>query len=541
MSLRYKIKSISLCCIAMLTIWALWPVPEDENSSSSPAQNGTAKNNLHAKYTIKFCPGPSYLPDSIPSGFGQPLQGMKNVIRAFQEQFPDTRIEVVAVPTNVREYLVTQLSSGQAPDIVMVNVEDVWADVHKGWYIPLDGYLNAPNQFIREQGDPSKPGYDKWWDMFKYQMASRVKANRDGIMYCIPFDAIAIPIYYNKNLFAAIGAKVPVTWPEFMDILQKFQAYRSPEGKRVTPFLINQSCIEWASDMFFSQLYDDLLPGIDLLKDPVRDAYQEHLNWNELVFLHERGFFTREDCRYPEVWRIMHDMAQYCNKDIISTDVLREFIRGNAAMMWAYCGNAYNLECDPELTFEWGVFNLPHFTKETSRFASGRPMATVAGAAIQYEITNSAVTDTSSALSLDERMEQSERLKRVISFLQFITVPQNYQQIVNEYPCFMPNIVGVEPLPLLAPFLEFLERRNTSTMWTYSFSLEFLEVELRMAQLYLSNGISLDEFLDKWQYPNISASCARAKLRSDYNEEQLQQAWDGLSPARQNMEIPPCQ
>ncbi len=66
------------------------------------------------------------------------------------------------------------------------------------------------------------------------------------------------------------------------------------------------------------------------------------------------------------------------------------------------------------------------------------------------------------------------------------------------------------------------------------------EVELRMSQLYLSNGIGLDEFLDRWQFPNISAACAKAKLRADYDAQALERAWIGLAPRRAGMELPPC-
>jgi len=65
-----------------------------------------------------------------------------------------------------------------------VNVEDVWVDVQKNWYVPLDQFLEAPNPFIAEKGDPSQPGAKQWWDMFKYQAISRGKAAPDRLNYC---------------------------------------------------------------------------------------------------------------------------------------------------------------------------------------------------------------------------------------------------------------------------------------------------------------------------------------------------------------------
>ena len=31
------------------------------------------------------------------------------------------------------------------------------------------------------------PGYDQWWDMFKYQAISRGKAAPDNLNYCLSF------------------------------------------------------------------------------------------------------------------------------------------------------------------------------------------------------------------------------------------------------------------------------------------------------------------------------------------------------------------
>ena len=151
-------KHLSLIAFVLLSVWLLWP-PAEESDNANTSTNRPEQ----AQYVIKFAAGWAYLPDTHPFGIGKPLQGLKNVIRDFEARFPDTRIEVLTVP-GVREYLVTQLGSGQAPDILNVNVENVWTDVQKGWYVPLDPFLERPNPFVVEQGDATKPGYEQWWD-----------------------------------------------------------------------------------------------------------------------------------------------------------------------------------------------------------------------------------------------------------------------------------------------------------------------------------------------------------------------------------------
>ncbi len=515
----------SLTVICLVGLWLIWPT--SEVSVEAGPTTDLPPSNASARYVIKFSPGAFYMPGYIPFGIGSPMKGLGEVIRKFEAHYPDTRVEVVTVPM-VREYLVTQLSSGSAPDIVNVNVEDVWTDVQKGWYVALDPYLEGPNRFIREQGDPSQPGYNQWWDMFKYQAISRGKAAPDNLNYCLSYDMIETGIYYNKNMFREVGAEVPENWDQFLVVLEKIKKAGH------IPILMNiDSFTDWCNDLFFDQLYSSLLPGIDLVKDPVREAYlQGYLDWDEICFLHKKGFFTAEDPRYAEMWRLMHDFRQYSNADLTATDLIREFVTQKAAMFWFSSQLTYRLIADRNLGFEWGVFYLPQFTKNTSKYASGKPMCVIGGSANQYEVTNSSYNDTGDP-------KTSEKLDRVIALLQFMTVPENHERIVNEVPILLPNIVGVAARPELRPFEEILARDYTTTKWVFTFDLKFAEIQRRMLELYLNDGISLEEFLD-WAYSNLDAATQNLLKRKHIDLDRLQATWDELAPIRAHYEdLPP--
>ena len=523
----YQPKYLLLAAFLLLSVWLLWP-PAEEGASGA----ATTVARAPAQYIIKFSPGWAYLPDTHPYGIGKPLQGLKKVIRAFEERFPDTKIEILNVPS-VREYLVTQLSSGQAPDILNVNVENVWMDVQKGLYIPLDPFLEKPNPFVVERGDSAAPGFDQWWDMFRYQAISRGKAAPDGYTYCLTFDMIETGIYYNKTLFAQLGIEVPRDWDELVVAMQKIQRHRRADGAETVPLLVNIGAFnDWTTDLFFDQLYYDLLPGIDLLQDPTREPYlQGYLDWDELAFLRGKGFFGRGDIRYREIWSTMRELKRYTNENLMNDDLVREFVTQRGAMIWTVSTLSYRLQADRNLGFEWGLFYLPPFSRQTSRYASGREMCVIGGAATQLEVSNSAIADTDPELPLRERMARSERLKRVIAFLQFICLPEQNAQIVNEYPGLLPNIVGVETLPILKPFEEILNRRYTTTKWIFTFDLRFSEIQRRMLELYLTDGIDLDGFLE-WQEKNIDAAVANMLERKAPDMERLEKAWQMLAPQR---------
>jgi raffinose/stachyose/melibiose transport system substrate-binding protein len=483
---------------------------------------------------IKVAPGGSYLPGTQPFGLDLTLHGLTDVVADFEKRFPDTRIEIINVP-GVREYLVTQLSSGQAPDIINVNVEDVWTDVQKGWYVPLDPFLEAPNPFVVEKGDPSLPGSKEWWDMFTYQGISRGKAAPDNKNYCLTYDMIETGIYYNKTLFRQWGVQPPRTWEEFRRILQRAKE----EGK--IPLLMSLGTFnDWCTDLFFDQLYYGLLPGIDLIQDPVREKYlQGYLDWDEIAFLFGKGFFHTTDLRYREVWRLMKDLKQFTNRDMMGTDQLREFVTGNAAMLWSVSAIGFRLQADKELGFDWGVFYMPRFTKATTPYASNVDMCVIGGSGTQLEITCTAIKDTDPNLSMAERMEKSERLKRAVAFLQFLCVPENYRRIVNEYPCLLPNIKGVRALPVLKPFEKILERRYTTTKWVFTFDLRFSEIQSRMLGLYLAGGVDLDEYM-QWQEDNIRAATENLLRRKPVDMAKLERIWESKSAIRATLkDLPP--
>lgn len=528
--IRGILRGLTLVLILAVAVWALMAPPEEGDHQDDHPETPRASSS-GVRFVIRMSPGPNYLPGTVPFGIGEPLRGLSDVIRDFEARFPDTRIELLTVPITLREYLVTQLSSGQAPDIVNVNVEDVWVDIQKGWYVPLDPYLEAPNEFIRERGDPSQPGYEQWWDMFRYQAISRGKAAPDGLNYCLSFDMVETGIFYNKNIFREVGVEVPEDWDEFIEIMTKLKA-----AGHVPMLMVTDSFSDWCTDLFFDQLYYCLLPGIDLYQDPIREQYlQGYLDDNEVYYLYQQGFFTKEDPRITELWRLMYEFRQFANQNIVTVDLTRDFVMQKAAMLWMGSWMTYRMVADKSLGFDWGVFYLPPFTKKTTPYACETPMCVIGGAAAQFEVTNSAVSDTPAELPISERAKQSERLKRVIQFLQFMCVPENYERIVNEFECFLPNIVGVPTKPALKPFEEILERRYTTTKWVFTFDLRFNEIQRRMLELFLNDGIDLDAYMDWWE-SNLSAAAANLVVRKEIDLRPLEAEWGRLAPVRAGME-----
>jgi raffinose/stachyose/melibiose transport system substrate-binding protein len=509
---------LSLVAVVALGVWALQPPAKTEKKVEGGASAGMSRAG-DRKYVIRVVPG-LYMPGKRLNPGDPPIKAFRDVGDEFEKLHPDTKIEFVDAPVGQREWLVTQLTANQAPEIINVNVEDVWQDVQKGWYVPLDRYLEAPNPYVK----PGEKGSREWWDMFRYQAISRSKAAPDGKMYCVTLDMIETGIFYNKSIFKKLNLSPPKDWEEFTRIQEKIQQ------AGYTPMLVGTGALaDWGVDLIFDQLYRDIRPTLDVKKDPKRDVfYKGYLDWDELAFLNKKGFFTKNDPRWREVFRILKEWRRFMPKDLGATDMDREFIQGKGAMLWSTSIFVQRLTRDPRRSFDWGMFYLPPITKATSKYGGGYPQCIIGEAATQFTVTNAGISDTGNA-------ETSEKLKRCVQFLQFATTPRSCDRVVNEMIAQMPNVVNVPDKPELAPFVENLERPYTTTKWVYTFDLRFSEIMNRMLYLYLADGVSEEEFMD-WMVKNVDASIATVVRRKRLDLSPHERAWNELAPLRAQME-----
>ncbi len=169
------------------------------------------------------------------------------------------------------------------------------------------------------------------------------------------------------------------------------------------------------------------------------------------------------------------------------------------------------------------VGQLP-MPRDKALYASGVEMCVIGGAAVQYTVTNSAFNDTGDP-------KTSKKLERVMQFLQFATLPEHTDPVVNENRVHIPNILGVPISRGLEPFARILERRYTTTKWMFTFDNRYNRVYDRMLLLFLEDGLSLEEFMD-WQTDNLAAAAQTITQRKKLNFDGFEQRWQELAPVR---------
>ena len=179
-------------------------------------------------------------------------------------------------------------------------------------------------------------------------------------------------------------------------------------------------------------------------------------------------------------------------------------------MTWDGSWFSRRLLYDPYLDFEWGIFYLPKITQSTSRFGSGADASVIGGAAIQLHVTNSA--------------KIYDHLDEVIDFLMFYTAPQNFEKVINETMMFLPNIKGVEIPRELDPINSIFQRRYCSIKWLESFDPKYKSYWRRMFDLFLNDGLSLDQYLEKLEN-NFQQLINEKLMKENWNFSEYEQKW----------------
>ncbi len=469
---------------AVLLLSAAWVIV-DRYVPSKESLDGHGEPGAHGKHNIVMYAW-DYRPGFQPQGIGAPNTEIKRVAQEYMKLHPDVHIDfrVVGVQGDATEgeWMKPQLMERIAPDIIGANTEVVWPDVDKGWWVSFEPYMARPNPYIPE----GQPGSEQWWDLFENAALTKAKRAPNGQLYSLSLDLVETGIFYNKDVFSKCGIDVPKgwqgprDWEEFLNIQRKIKKHG------YIPLLMRiEWARDWAQDYLFDQLFHEIIAEIDKEKGPPdeEEYLQGYLFPKELCWLIKNGYFSPASRRYREVWRLMHQWRQLWNKDISNMDQYRLFIIQKAAMMWNGSWMIRRMKFDPLMKFDWGIFYLPPITKKTSRYACGAEPAVIGGAAVQYSVSNSAV--------------RKNQVEQAMDFLYYLTRPDNAERIIGEAGLFIPNIKGAKMSAGLEPFAEIIKHRYCTVKWIASFGTEFNDIHQRLIELYLGDGISLEEFLKK--------------------------------------------
>ncbi len=360
---------------------------------------------------------------------------------AYQKLHPEVSIEFLPFIPLGPEYdtwFVTQFKAGNAPDIGNQLFSEVNRQANKGWFLDLTPYLEKP--------DPYVPGNQHWKDIFLPGVITTGTAP-DGKIYTLPTGITGTALYYNKDIFRKAGVSVPQTWKEFMDIQQKIK------DAGFIPFAFNMSGARYASNWALRCLQDMLLDSklsqIKGVTTPIPRTMTEGsgISQKEMVAAIKEGTYSALDPQWQEQLRLLKEWSKYWDPGFLSLDgngAYMEFVTGKAAMFWDSSAKVKPLSVDPLRTFEFGTFNFPRVTRESSKYSTDISAPAIGG-----------FTANGGDYIVDALTVQRGTVDASIDWLMYITAPQNYVPLANDLGSYAPALKDVKSLdPSLAPFIE---------------------------------------------------------------------------------------
>lgn len=446
-----------------------------------------------------------YHPGNVLMGIGEPLKVSRELADEWEALHPGKHIKYHRVLQASQsgaegEWLKTQFIGGLAPEIISMNAETTWQDVNKGWYVPLDEFMERPNPYVE--------GNEHWIDLFLNQALVQAKRAPDGKLYCVPIDIVETGLYYNKDILRKLGIdSLPETWAEMMDTMERIQ------DAHYTPFTAPGGfASDWGQDILFEMVYHGILPVMDMKPSrPEAAEYLEHyLEPAEAGFLFTKGFFTRRDPRWREMNRLLYEWRQVWAKELKYSDPVRLFLTQRLVFIWSPSSQIRQMALDPYVDFDWGVTYLPPLTKASTPYATGSPATVIGGAALQLHVTNSALNNGN--------------LEEVVDFLMFLSAPENIERLTSEAMFFIPNIKGTQADPRLKPFEEIFQRQYCAIKWLDSMDGRYKKYWRRMLDYYLNDGLTLDEYLERME-DNFDGWVASHREEEGWDFEMMEQTW----------------
>ncbi|HZS92037.1 MAG TPA: extracellular solute-binding protein [Chloroflexota bacterium] len=421
---------------------------------------------------------------------GQYAKVGKSVVQQYMKMHPGATIKPVSTwngdPTIYEE---TNLAAGTAEDIVAPSyTQQVWNDLPKNYWLDLTPYLQEPNEYV--------PGNKHWIDI--YDPVINGQNAFLGKYYVISWQVQDAAFFYNKDIFAKLGLKVPTTWAEMLADAEKVKK------AGLVPFMYflgdTYPIAENGSIMslFESQVMAKTFQKLDMNHDGKVDI-------RELVYGVKHKIYSPMNKDYQEAWKLYKAWSQYWEPNAIGkkgpyisglpwATATPEWFKGQVAMMFAAQGFAQTLH-SVKLPFKWGVFSFPQITGATSSFATpGKKGVGIWGAwnAIAWGVP---VTT-----------QKRGNLPLAIDFLKWVTAPKN-QIAVDHEQGLLPTVKDYTPANDFEKL--FVSQYKHPTMQfaaEATFGPEWLTDRIRVQQQYIIGSETLDQAMaDMQRYTDAAA------------------------------------
>ncbi len=245
------------------------------------------------------------------------VEQMNRLLNEYKKVAPNVQIDFK--PTNPPDYNATlrlQLDSKTGPDLMYARSYAAGQQLYDAGY--FYNCTNIPGLMTNFSASNLAP-----WQM------------PDGTMFAVPFAAVSHAVYYNKDIFAKEGIKIPTTWEDFLKVCQTLK------DKGYTP-LANGVADEWdILECFFFAVLPNYIGGAS-----------ERVKY-------ESGEKKINDAAFVAAYQAMADVAKYLPKGFESVTYNDSQVLFNTQKAAMFVDGSWTAGVYADATFQWGLFALP--------------------------------------------------------------------------------------------------------------------------------------------------------------------------------------
>lgn len=390
---------------------------------------------------------------------------MNEILNEYTEK-TGTEIQFESLPSaDYRTWIMTQFAADQGPDVYTGIIYDMSSDYQSGYLSNFKDLYDQESTY-----DTGKA----WKDTLPDYIRERMYITADDVPG-YPTATSVVRIFYNKTMLEQVGAEVPETWAEFMDVCQKLK------DTDIIPFAFPNATIDdlswlWFNNSVCSQMDAGIVDQLDV-------SGNGYVELAEICKGMDEGIIDFTDESLKASFELMKDFSQYWTSDYNGLDqatAVDMFARGEVAMVQAMSTKLESIETTVGDSFEYGVMPVPVITDETYEGALGKSVILGGQPDIIFGINKS--------LEEDE-----EKYNAALDFVQYMSSPEIQVRLAEEL-CRIPLANTVELPEKLSGFK--ITEEPLRMAWFTGINEKLRNYFHRAGQEYLADSITVDEFAE---------------------------------------------
>ena len=360
---------------------------------------------------------------------------LNEIVAIFKEKYPNITIETETIPNDAQTVLKTKLTTGDAPDIMMLQSYSTVFEYAKAGYL-----LNLSDEEF----------------MSRVFQGALNAVRYDNKLYALPMDVAGIGIIYNKEIFENNNITIPTTFNELKTVCETLKK------NGITPFAVSIKD-NWPLGHFYSMGHTAAIGN----------------KLNNWITAMDQGISTFKSKEMDSVFGVFDFYKQNADPKANEKNYENQktdFASGKYAMMvqglWAYGQGSKNI--NPNLKAGFFPFPFTNDPEQTKLYAD---------------------TDSTFAISASSSPEKIEAAKK---FLDFMTSPEGVK-LWTEKCGLVPTVKGATVDKMDEPYQDLVKYMSEGKTMPWGFSMwptVVFEESKKTMQEYYNGQKTKEEVMD---------------------------------------------